>query len=69
MIDYDDGEEVGQATVIKDTGKAILCDIDGVGEQWVPQSCVHERSEVWKEGQAPGLLVVKTSFAEKQGWV
>jgi len=62
------GFEVGQAECLRDSGKALLCRIDGVGEEWIPQSQIHDDSEVYGDGDA-GALVVRTWFAEKQGWV
>ncbi len=35
---------------------------------WVPQECVHDDSDVFEKG-GEGKLVVKVSWAEKQGWV
>lgn len=52
--------------VVRATEKAILVSIGGEVEKWVPQSCVDDDSEVWKEGDA-GALVVKAWFAEKEG--
>lgn len=37
-------------------------------DKWVPQSCVHDDSEVEHDGDE-GDLVVKTWFADKEGWV
>jgi hypothetical protein len=61
----DAGVKVGYAKVIRTTEKAILVDLDGE-ERWVPQSCVHADSEVWKEGQE-GELVLTRWFADKEG--
>jgi hypothetical protein len=50
----------------KATKMAILCARKGK-EFWVPQSVVHDDSEVYKEGDE-GRLVVQLWFAEKEGW-
>lgn len=59
--------------VIKETAKAILCEVDGPDldtvQVWVPKSVIDDNSEVYslKSGQEPGTLVVQTWFAEKEG--
>lgn len=62
--------------VIKDTGKALLVRVDPSdpvyemtedGTTWVPQSQIHEDSEVWQEGDS-GNLVVTRWIAEQKGW-
>jgi hypothetical protein len=53
-----------EVTCIRQTPKAILCRFKDGKERWVPQSCVHEDSEVWNDGDT-GKLVVKAWFAEK----
>jgi hypothetical protein len=50
----------------KATKAAILCARNGK-TFWVPQSVVHDDSEVYKEGDE-GKLVVQLWFAEKEGW-
>jgi len=63
------GYRIENVTVIHETDKAICVSAPIFDEDtWIPQSCVHEDSEVWKDGQE-GDLVVKTWFAEKEGWV
>jgi hypothetical protein len=52
-------------SVIKDTGKALLCLIEGE-EIWIPQWAVHEDSEVYNE-DTEGELVILERFAEKEG--
>jgi len=46
----------------------VLCELDDGKQQWVPQSQIHENSEVWKRGDM-GPLVVTQWWAEKQGLV
>jgi hypothetical protein len=65
----DEGFEVGNAGVSWETPDAVLFAVDGYGAKWIPKSQIHDNSEVWKRGQAPGTLVVKTWFAEKEGWI
>ena len=52
-------------TCLKDTDLAILVEIDGE-EYWIPQSQVHEDSEVYQEGDE-GRLVVSYWFAKREG--
>lgn len=61
--------EIEDAECVAQTDKAICVrapDLDG--QVWIPQSQVHEDSEVWKEGQS-GKLVVNEWWAEKEGWM
>lgn len=38
-------------------------------EGWVPKACVHDDSEVFDAGDnASGRLVIKTWWAEREGW-
>jgi hypothetical protein len=66
----DDAEELGESTVLHITDKALLCKVDGIGEQWIPKSVVHDASEVYDgmEGDV-GVLVVKAWWARKAGLV
>lgn len=60
---------IQNAECVRTTDKAILVRADEFDEPvWIPQSQVHEDSEVWKLGQT-GDLVVTEWFAEKQGWI
>lgn len=51
----------------KDTKAALLVAINGE-EHWIPQSQIHEDSEVFKPG-TEGDLIVARWFAEQRGWV
>lgn len=62
--------------VLKDTGKALLVRVDeddpvhettDDGTVWVPQSQIHEDSEVYQEGDS-GTLIVTRWIAEQKGW-
>lgn len=61
----DEVAEFEDVTVKAQTERAILCEIDGE-EHWVPQSQVHDVSEVWKKGDT-GKLVVARWWAVKEG--
>lgn len=50
---------------LRSTDKAILVDIDG-DEHWIPQSQVHEDSEVYRQGQT-GTLVITQWIAKQRG--
>lgn len=59
---------IENAKCIKDTGKAILVEAPEFDEpQWIPQSQVHEDSEVYGEGDE-GCLIITDWWAAKQGW-
>jgi hypothetical protein len=60
---------ISKAECIRVTDKAILVEAEEFDEPiWIPQSQVHEDSEVWQKGQT-GDLIVTDWFAEKQGWI
>lgn len=63
----DDADDVVvvRAVCIRQTDRAILVRI-GPRELWVPQSQVHDDSEVYQLGD-DGKLVVKAWFARKEG--
>jgi len=50
----------------RQTPKAILVELQQEKEVWIPQSQIHDDSEVYREGDA-GTLVVSEWFAEKEG--
>ena len=68
MTRPDDAATFEHVTAIAATDKAVLCELDDGGQHWVPQSQIHEDSEVWKRGDT-GTLVVTQWWAEKQGLV
>jgi hypothetical protein len=54
---------------IRQTEKALLVYIpDLETEEWIPQSCVDDDSEVYKKGDC-GELVIFDYFAKSKGWV
>ncbi len=52
------------ATAIKETEAALLCEIDG-REVWIPKSQIHKNSDVQAEEDC-GDLVISKWFAEKE---
>jgi len=58
--------EIEDVEVIHHTDNAILCDIDGFGDVWIPNNHVTDDSEVWKTGQI-GTLVITDWIAGKKG--
>lgn len=58
---------MGNGKCIRATDKAVLVRI-GDNETWIPQSVVHDDSEVWTAG-SEGKVVVKKWWAEKNGHV
>jgi len=56
-----------QAKAIAESEKAIKVVIDGEAH-WIPQSQIHDDSEVWKKGDE-GELVVTQWIAEQKGLV
>lgn len=50
--------------------KAVLVATPDHGEVWVPESCVHDDSELHGGGKVgtTGELVVLEQFAEQKGW-
>ena len=53
---------------IRSTDKALLCDIPGHGEMWIPQTQIHDDSEVYREGDV-GKLVITRWIAEQKDLV
>lgn len=61
---------LGDATILRETDKAILVDLADLGaEQWVPKSVIHDDSECYPERGEwnDGELVVADWWAEKEG--
>ena len=62
-------ESLGNGKCVKETAKAIRVELDDLGDKiWIPQSQVHENSEVWKDGQE-GEVIVSDWFAKKEGLI
>jgi hypothetical protein len=66
MDDEDEGTDIGEGKAIRGTGRALLIKLASGEEKWIPNSCIHDNSEVFKENQE-GTVVVKTWWAEKEG--
>jgi hypothetical protein len=64
--DGDKPHKMGEATVVRETDKAILVSFEDedTEQRWIPKSVVHDDSEIWKKDDN-GQLVVKTWWAEK----
>ncbi len=60
---------LGRATPIRETDKALLVAIDdSAGDPtWVPKSCIHEDSECYSMASGDGDLIVQRWWAVKQG--
>ena len=66
----DKGHSLGQARVIKDSGKALLVEAEELDtEEWIPKSQIHDDSEIYEDGQEPGELIVSIWLARERGWV
>ena len=67
------GESVGDAEVIResDSGLALLIRLTDIGEtRWIPKAVIHDDSEVYDaRDNAAGDLILKTSWAEKEGLI
>ncbi len=68
----DAGFEFENCEVKRETELAVLIlandpdfDKDDAG-RWVPKSCLHDNSEIWKTGDK-GRVVIKGWFAKKEG--
>lgn len=62
----DKGISLGQGICKAQTEKAILVELKEVGSKWIPQSCVHDDSEVYGYGHS-GNVVVHLWWAESKG--
>lgn len=60
---------IEDAECIQSTDKAILVSAPDFDEpRWIPQSMVHDDSDVWEKGDE-GILIVQEWWAKKQGWI
>jgi len=64
----DNGYDKSDGEIIRVSEKAILFRQEDGEEIWVPQSVIHDNSEVWKKGDV-GILIVKEWWAKKQEWI
>lgn len=68
---HEGGVSLGDALCLNTSKKGALFKIYSFKSDlavWIPQSCIHDDSEVWKKGQR-GDLVIMEWFAEKKGWI
>jgi hypothetical protein len=66
--DDDQRVSLGRAKILSTSDKAIRVLLDSDGKTlWVPESQVHDCSEVFKGCDGPGDLVVTLWWAEKEG--
>lgn len=71
MTEFVDRVEFYEVVALKDSGKALLCRLDGEHddlEVWFPHSQIDDDSEVYKEGTS-GTLVVSRWIAVEKGLV
>lgn len=69
MAGNDDGANLGTGTALKETGKALLIELDEHGEEkWIPKSVIHADSEVFSlnADENVGEVVVMYWWAEKE---
>lgn len=64
--EFEDHYRIPNCVVLRATEKAVLVDIPDVGEFWIPQSQIDDRSECWKEGDE-GELWISQWIAEQKG--
>lgn len=69
IIEKENEVVVEDSHVLRESEKAVLCDVSEVGEQWIPKSQITTNSEVWKPGQERGDLAVTKWFARERGWI
>lgn len=71
--DWDEPYNMGDAERIRthkgDSGKvSVLFNVEGE-ELWIPESCIHEDSDVWCDSkESAGTLVVRAWWAKKNGY-
>jgi hypothetical protein len=59
---------LGKVKVLAKTDKAIRVELDTTDTLWVPESCIHDDSEVFVGcDSTKGELVVAAWWAEKEG--
>jgi len=55
------------AEAIADSPKAVLIDVPGADDEWIPRSRIHADSEVQNAGDK-GALIICEWLARKIGW-
>jgi hypothetical protein len=51
---------------VRATAKAVLVRIPDVGDVWIPQSQIDDRSEVWSDGDYGDLVISEFIAQEKE---
>lgn len=68
MTDFPRKAEVENVRVIRETADALLVEIDGERQTWVPLSQVDDDSEVFTDGDQ-GTITLSEWWAEKEGLI
>ena len=59
---------LGNGKAKKDTGRALLIELETGEERWIPSSVIHDDSEVYDaHDNSEGDVVVAQWWAEKEG--
>jgi hypothetical protein len=72
MAGQDDGVSLGAGTVKTETDKALLIELEDLGEErWIPKSVIHADSEVYEASGdgSSGDVVVQQWWADDKGIV
>lgn len=67
---WDEPLSLGAAVMLRETGDAMLFEVEEGEEVWIPKSCLHEDSEL-DDGSQPldeGELIVREWWAERNGY-
>lgn len=65
-----DGVSLGNGTAKKDTGRALLIELESGEERWIPSSVIHDDSPVYDaRDNSEGDVIVKRWWADKEGLV
>lgn len=67
MPTFHNQESFDDVYVVRETGNALLCDINGE-EMWIPKSQISDDSEIW-EGEQEGTLVISAWIARQKGLI
>ena len=65
-----DKVSLGRAVISKQTAKALYVVTEEHGSFWIPQSVIHDNSDVWDEEKGPmGELIIKSWYAREKGFM
>ena len=59
--------DLENASILRETEKAILVECDLASDLWIPKSQIHDDSEIWEVGEY-GTLLVNQWWADKEGF-